>query len=290
METNVKTVSNSEVIAFQKCERFHAFSWGLKLVPKDTSTSPMTLGTIGHRGLNAYYKSKINGFDNPEAVQAGMLELSKYMNGQFNEIMPIITKRFVAYATRHAHDPIEILAVEKSFRVQLSNNIDYVFTPDIIVTYTGGPFVGQTAVWDHKWSYNFWTDNEVHFDPQLPKYIWGLRQLGYDIDFGVINQLRTREIKEPRPEQLFKRSRTVPTAGRMENIMENQLTISERIAALPDSKVWFRKAEPSLSKMNCGQCFFQDPCNQMLEGNSCEDMLQINYMPNDTAPEYDKVG
>jgi hypothetical protein len=261
------------------------FAWKLGLSPTEYS-APLNTGIIGHRVQSAYYKAKMDGYNKEECIQAGMLELSKYMGGQYSDVISLITNRFLAYVMYYVHDPVEILAVEEPFTVQLTSDIAYGFQPDVVVQYIGGPFVGSIAVWDHKWTYNFWTDNEVHFTSQLPKYMWGLRQLGYDVRHGFINQVRTREIKDPASYQLFRRARTEPTEQRIENIMKVQLEMAEEITRLPDNSTWFSKAPHSISRMNCKECFFRDPCNLMLEGRDPEQMLRVNYTQNSTAPVY----
>jgi PD-(D/E)XK nuclease superfamily protein len=268
-----KTVSDSEVYVFQMCERRHMFAYGYNLQPKKTD-QVLRIGSIGHELIGEYYKAKQNNATPDECYQAGMLYLAKnYMGVNYDDSIKIVAARFADFTEYHRYDDFRVVAVEEMFKCMLSPDIQYVFVPDLVVEKPNG----RMRVYEWKWSYNFWTLDEVHRSAQLPKYIKGLRILGYDVEDGILGQIRTRPIANPQMSQLLRDSPYTPYDVRLDNIMQVQLNIARRIRDLPSKEIWKDKAQPTISKQNCRGCPFGVPCDQMLDGNNPLTTLQTFY-------------
>lgn len=266
----MKTISDSEVTAFQKCERVHMFSYGYNLRPTKAS-KPLRIGAIGHMMLEEFYLAKQKGFSLEKCISNAMCATI----GIDDEQLPLVISRFLMFAKSHyEHDDFTIVAVEKPFECELiEGTVNFLFVPDLVVQLPNGRY----RVYEFKWGYNFWTNQEVYHLAQLPKYIWGLRKLGYDVQDGIISQLRYRPIKNPSPSQLFRESIYGPKEVRLENIIEIQRQVAYKIMALPPKEIWKETALPSLNKVTCKDCFFEIPCDQMLDGINPIKTLQINY-------------
>ncbi len=274
-------ISNSEVEAYQKCERLHWFAYGLNLTPTEHSM-PIKCGIMGHAVLEAYYRSRMNLQSHDECIQAGLAVIADYMvrHGEYYSarIIPIVTNRFLQYAKLYEHEPWEILDVEGVYIIPLANGIEYALTLDLLIKWTSGEYKGLQSVVDHKWVYNFWTADEVHMMAQIPKYLWGLQRLGSQASFGIVNQIRYRDMKGE-PDDLFKRSRIEPTQKRLENIANIQRRAAQRIVEAKGS-TWESEAIPSISKQNCRNCFFRLPCSIEIDGRDPTLTLAVNYIRN----------
>lgn len=257
----MRTVSDSEVSAYLKCERVHMFSYGYGFRPKEVSL-PLDIGTIGHRVLGEYYQALKDGLPHAACVQKGMEITAEYMDDEYSKAIPIVSERFLKYALCFKNEFKRIIAVEEPFVCELMPGIGFKFVPDLVVELP----TGEVQIWEHKWGYNFWSQDDAYDMAQAPKYIWGMRQLGYPVTKACINQLRYRAIKEPSLSQIFKRNHVSPTDTRLENIMEVHRRAATRIVNLPEKEIWKEEALPAQNKINCKDCFFRVPCRHMLDG------------------------
>ena len=164
-----------------------------------------------------------------------------------------------------------------------TDDIDFGMTLDLLVEVTTGPLRGQVLVVDHKFCYNFFTNEEIEMNSQLPKYIVTLRELGFNVRKAVLNQIRYRgDIKDGN--KLFRRSYVSPSPTRLSAIMEEQLKVSELVldrVRMPVSE-YRRIARRSMSKRNCGMCSFRGPCSMELDGRELEASraLSLHYTEN----------
>lgn len=278
-------VSNSEVETYQHCPRQHWYAYGLKRTPTD-KTLPIKHGIMGHQVLEAYYRAKMERNTHGECVQAGMSVVAKYLTEDENyhegKVIPTVTDRFLAYTKHYQDEPWNILAVEKIYAINMIEGVDYAMQLDLLVEWTEGPYKGEVIIVDHKWGYNFQTADEVFFGGQLPKYIWTIRRSGYpDVKWGMVNQIRYRAIKEPRPDQIFMRNRVEPTEAKLDNIMDAQLTVGYDIVKAKSRPDWKTTVPtPYLSRITCKNCFFKMPCGIELDGRDPTRTLAINYTDN----------
>lgn len=280
---NAEIISNSEVDAFLTCQRKHYLSYILNREPVSHGRS-LTIGIIGHEVLAAYYAHLMNNpGDSKGAYQAGIKKLTEHMqNGTSVEILSIVQILFNRYTAQDTlATGVEILFVEEDFYLPIMGEYWYALRLDLMVKATRGRRAGQVILVDHKFTYDFYTPDDLKLNPQMPKYIIALRNNGFDVQEAYINQFRTRfsfdSIKDKSDEDLFKREPVGHTAARGQGSIKQQIIVSERIIdrrKMPPS-LQEQEAVPVLNKMICRNCPFKHPCQMIEEGMSPDKAVSI---------------
>jgi hypothetical protein len=157
-------------------------------------------------------------------------------------------------------------------------------TLDLLVEETVGPSRGQMIVIDHKWIYRFHTADEIRMNAQIPKYLYTLQKSGFDVRYGILNEIRSRtDIRDPF--KLFNRAEVRPSQVRIANVMREQLRASEIISRhlTEPVAVYNENARRNISKRSCGICHFRGPCSMSLDERYDMEsrMLAIEYIGND---------
>lgn len=201
------SVSHSEVESYLLCRRKHYYGYTLSLRRVRESMS-LALGSAGHKILEAFYaKILAAGNSHDEQLEAfgDALEAAREMHAE------IMREGFEQPEQRadlrelvevfFDNEPFvlegwTILAVEKQFNLEYdpANSSRYPFVVDLIVRSPKGKIV----VVDHKFVYDFYSYEDSQLQPQIPKYIGALRALGFKVDYGVYNMLRTRKVTGPK--------------------------------------------------------------------------------------------
>jgi hypothetical protein len=172
----------------------------------------------------------------------------------------------------------KIIAAENQYRVALSDTLVYPFKFDLLVEVNG-----VLALVDHKFLYDFYTQQMIDIFPQMPKYIFGLRSHGLKVEYAIYNMFRTRKVNKI--EDRYCQRVTKPNEFRVQESMKEQLMGMKQIEA--------HKADPdffplrSANKMNCGNCSFADICEMDARGESTKLIKQAFYEPNTYGYEDD---
>jgi hypothetical protein len=214
----VSAISHSRVESYLTCRRkdYYGYQFPNEDFDPDTQHSrgirrirtsdSLALGSAIHRCLAAFYQTLLNAGDTHYrqlaafnlGVEAAWAELAVlygegYENagGRYSDIETILTMYF-------AHEPFilsrkgcVVLGVEMEFRLEYDTDTDasLPFVIDLIFR----DEQGRVAVCDHKSSYNLFDEEGTDLMPQIPKYIAGVRALGYPAAYGVYNVLRTQK-------------------------------------------------------------------------------------------------
>lgn len=286
-----KVISHSEVETYLLCEQRHFYAFGdntfgdqVGLEPKKMSDA-LYRGIVGHDALSVFYVTlkDTNLYDlaSKNAVdrvmQWAMRDEPKYniltdLNGR---LLP----RYFEYARTKWDEGWRPEYVEHEFRLKfMVGDIEYVypFKPDVIMRDPAG----NLWVWDHKFVYNFYTQDEINLLPQIPKYIGALRALGLHIKGGYYNQIRHREVKD-----LDKHNRLdpfVPTDARVVNAFKQQIKVMVEIAGLKEGLVsqWEESVTRTLNGMVCKTCSFKYLCAATLNGQDGVLMRKVEFSPN----------
>jgi hypothetical protein len=288
--TSSRKVSNSEVVAFNTCERKYYYQYDLNLEPKTPSTS-IYRGTVGHACLEAYYltlQGLFPGQKTPEiyarAERAGMMVLTNKIDGaDLNQSQALMELRiligdYFRYAKRTQHDWL-ILQVEQFYDLDLTEDFSYSLRLDLVARIDG-----MVTIIDHKFVYNFWSQDDLDLSPQLPKYTAALRAHGIRVDRCLVNQIRTR-IRQSKPyedHEKFKYSYSVPNDQEIQNHLIEQIKVSRRVVdhrALP-IEVRAREVTRTLSQMVCRMCSVRNLCIMELKGISVENDIKIDFQQN----------
>jgi CRISPR/Cas system-associated exonuclease Cas4 (RecB family) len=201
------SVSHSEVDSYLLCRRKHYYGYGLSL-QRVTTSSSLATGTAIHQIADAFYSAILAAGNTIQLQQAAIGDAIKAAKVKLDEIMvdfeqdeKRVSLEELFFTWYLPNEPFisngwRILASEKKFNLQYDENeagdpLTYPFVIDLIVRDPEG----KTVVVDHKAVWDFYTDADAELQPQIPKYIAGLRALNFKVDYGMYNMLRTRLIR-----------------------------------------------------------------------------------------------
>lgn len=290
-------ISNTEAATANACE----LQWGFGFHPEMKYTKreisvARDRGILFHEGLEVYYKGIRDGRDPDESAQEALthiheLRVKELMAGDFadfdkievlNWIHETLNKYFEHYSEDHKF--WEVLEVE-AFHAQEFDGEDDFYLParlDMTIYQKAGKFKGETSPVDHKTTYDFYNQWKLKLNSQFPLYILALRAARFAgkpepvVKRVIVNQIRTRELKDPSPYDLFKREFQAYSSVRLKNVRDNNLKLAARLAYLKrlpwDEAVTEIKA--ALGSNACQYCDFKDICDATFDDRPTDDIIQ----------------
>lgn len=278
-------ISNSEVDSFLTCERKHLFSFVFEREAKKKSRS-LSIGIVGHEVLAVYYRALQAGMNKGDAEKEAM----RHLTGIFREdeydpdslatvyslINRYISQDTLAGGTR-------ILEVETDFYLPITEEYWYAMRLDLLVEALVGSLRGKVLLVDHKFTYDFYTEDDLQLNPQMPKYAAAVRHAGYPVYDAYINQIRTRFpahlIEKKTSADLFSRMPVDLTVPRVRSALSHQMIISKRIIERRKMPIELQieEAVPVLNKMICRNCPFKSACAMVEDGLPVEKALGPEY-------------
>ena len=274
----VRKISNSETSAFLSCERKWYYQYVLNLTPVANSVA-LSRGVIGHECLAIYYQDLMDGKSYEDAEQAAYFELQKYFNDAFDITMLVgLMELLQAYFMFARDDGWKILAVERMYDVPVSSDYSYVMRLDLIARLSDG----RTALIDHKFVYDFYQQDMIDMNVQLPKYMGALNYNGQGVDVAMLNQIRHRTKKGPMADdEKFRRSMLQPSGTEIKQIMREQFSASDRIVAFRNTDDdGESKVLRTQNNMTCKNCSMLSLCKADLMGSDTSLMKKIDYKIN----------
>lgn len=263
--------SHSETESFRACERRHFYGYGLRLRHGRPSIA-LARGSLGHEVLAEFYARCQSGssFQDAKAGAYGLLrsrlgEIEElYPNDRVREDLSFCFKDYFSLAERE-FDRIEVLGVEESFNVQITESFSLPFVVDLILRYAG-----RLEAWDHKFVWDFFNPNVVDLSPQLPLYYAGLAMLDYPhatVRYNEIRYRSTNEIKE-NPDSRINRPAPRITPQRIRTTMEEHIQVGQRILELRRMglKNWEKQVVRAGNNQTCKNCDFAKMCIGELNG------------------------
>lgn len=280
-EDVARKISNSEVDAFLTCERKYYYAHGLNVEPRNTSTA-LSRGIIGHEVLAEYYEHLMNNpGDFERAEYAGRAVVHKYLQTSdpfSSEMLYDLDRIIIRYFKYARDDNWEILAVERAYSIPVNEDFEYAMRLDLLARIDG-----EITVVDHKFVYDFWQQDDLDMNAQMPKYLGTMKFNGVNATACMINQLRHRLKKGPMTDdEMFKRSPLRPTQVEIRNVLREQIIASERIIerrAL-DREEHSKVALRTMNKMICKNCSMLPLCKSELMGGDITNMLAVDYRKN----------
>lgn len=280
-------ISNTEVTTKNICDYAHYMHFIKGVAPKKLPT-PLYRGIVGHSALEAYYLLMKEGAVVDECREAALAVVDKEIEHvaetsaeDFERVQLLVNIRSLIrdYAEVYRVEPFKVLEVEKKFFTPVDQELDihYGLQLDTLVEMISGEFRGDLVVMDHKFVYNFKTALDIQMDAQLPKYIKTLRDNGYFVTKGLFNQVRTRQMKSPGPEDLYRRTWLKANKYETAQIWKEQAKVAKELQDLKTNPNY----EPvrTMSYVTCRSCMFQKPCKAALDGTDVSTMLQSNFEP-----------
>ena len=259
----MRLISNSEVGTWLHCKRQYYYGFVADLEPK-VESDPLTKGTLIHAILEQYYVGKASGYDESECVEMAMQPLIDAAQKPYSDISDLgdVRELMLAYFAHYLENDAryKVYAVETELKANITENYALAGTIDLIVQDEED---GRFLLWDHKSSYNFWTDAQAEITGQFPKYVFLGRQAGLDVKGFIINQIRTRKLKPGN--ELFRRTRVNPTENKIRSVMRQHMQASEEIIAYRQTND-LDLATPRFDKYACAHCSFIDLCDAQSNG------------------------
>jgi len=271
-QTNYQAVSNSEAMTYLHCEKKHYFQFALGLQSRN-HPDPLQHGKLGHQVLHHYYKTRKAGSGHQDAVGAAM---DVYHNDQTTPTLVKMANmtKLLQYFDHYKDDDFKVLLVEEPVQITLANSI-YPFTADLVIEYPSGAIV----LWDHKIVEKFWNDNRPKYEPQLYKYVFALREKGYNVTQAKYNFIKTVDAKDG---EQFKRVPIKLNNTKIKNMMRDHEDAAERIIQRRRIPVAQYKNQ-SIRNLSyaCDRCQFKLLCELELEGRDISRTMALEFEPND---------
>ncbi|GHF92256.1 PD-(D/E)XK nuclease family protein [Streptomyces griseosporeus] len=297
-------VSNTEASNADSCE----LAWGFGFHPdmnfqlRDMGEARVR-GIIGHEALEIFYKSLQQGesYDVSKAnalAHIQQLRVKELLAGEFADLKRITILNYLYdilklyfETNRSDVENWEILEVEGFHAQEQTGEVDFYLPSrlDLVVYHKRGPFAGETSPVDHKFTYDFWNEWKLKLNAQFPLYILALRATRYAgkpepvVRRVIVNQFRTRKLKDPQVEDLLKRDVQAYESDFIESVFANHMKKAVRLAYLKrlpwDEAVTEMKA--SLGSMNCQYCDFKELCLATFEGRDPKNAIDAMYKRNE---------
>lgn len=271
------TVSHSEVDTYLRCRRAWYYGYGLNL-ERITSSTSLRRGTLGHLALEHFFLTLAAG----GSFEDAKLAAQKIINEQVTndpaifqlglEVMECLSFFYEGYPFHNW----TVLAVEKEFLLPIYEGLDFPLVVDLIIQ---DPW-GLVWVIDHKFMWDFLTENDSELQSQIPKYVGAMRAAGFQVDRAGYNILRYRSVKDNSVETRY---RFVPlydlTDLRVQTTFREHAIIAKQIQdikALPvEQQNWL--SVRIQNKLVCKSCAFKEICIAELNDRQPALTIDANY-------------
>lgn len=297
-------ISNTEVQQAYNCEQAWLFGFHPEMHYQLKSFGiARTRGILGHSALEIFYKGLKEERDYDQCAQEALqfiqdLRIKELMNDDFanpemitllNFLYTILGKYFEYY--REDVENWEILDIEAFFATEFHGEVDFYLPSrlDLVVYHKHGEFAGETSPVDHKFVGDFWKKPKLLLNSQLPLYNKALRSARFAgkpkpvVNRAIINQIRTRALKNPTNEDLFQRATQSYSVKRTEKVFDNHMKTAVRLAylkRLPLAEA-HEEIQASLGSMACQYCDFKDLCDATFEGTDTSLIIEATLKPNE---------
>jgi hypothetical protein len=279
-------ISHSEVQDYALCKRRHYYRY-IEGIDKIDDSSALFRGTVGHAALQGYYGVMAE-LDSPadqkalhdEAVEVAFAEFRKLYKKTVDDgkHMPLEEILFDWY---FPNEPFvqhgwQILAVEKKFQIEIEKDLIYPFTVDLVAYDRNG---NMTMV-DHKFVYDFYGKAALSLNPQLPRYVGGMRALGFPVTRAYYNEIRTRPMgKAHTARDRLTQDEVILSQARMDKTWDELYGMAVEIKDLKSAldigqlnEIAFRTA----NEHTCKNCPFRLVCEAELNDENPE-LIRKSY-------------
>jgi len=246
----------------------------------------LTRGIIGHAVMRDYWLGLQAGEDY-DVLTERLLEKIFPTVMSFDVFQPVDLAADLVrllsdyFAVNRERDLLfDVIEVEKEYRIPIGNDFFIHMYVDLIARVPG---YSGVSVLDHKFMYDFLSEDDKNLQPQLPRYIGALMADGYVIKNALYHELRYRVTNEGKinPSTYFRLSPVHITRERVERSMLEFIAEGEEAAGYKQlsEEDWNFKARRAATKNNCRSCSFTQICTAELQGQETELMLSHVYQP-----------
>lgn len=274
-------ISNSDIDQFQQCERKFYYSRVLELIPLELPM-PMQIGTFGHTMMEEFFKVILAGGSYEDAsLSAGQCLIDVIDNPMMGKVY----RHVLAFGAYFLNQPWKVVALEEKGSFPVTDDLEFGFTPDLIIEFTEGPLKGQQAVLDYKFTGQYWNDRELNMSQQIPKYIiYKNERDGTKIHRGAVVMLNTRAGVDKTGNDLFIIKWLPITKAKLATIKHENEVMMKRIEPYFSAELGDVEQEVirTVNKNTCKMCWFADDlCPMDLNGQDTKRVIARNYKKND---------
>ena len=294
-------VSSSSATAALTCwQRWvYAHHPDYNIVPK-TLGPALTRGISGHSVLEAFYAAIYDGATIKSArkdAKEELLDLALTAGEEGDPIKAQVLSELsdtLEYYFDYYSDDIEtwdILSVELRQDMPLLD--DSVYLPsrlDLVAKARKGKYKGEVHPVDHKFVYDFWPEDLLTLNTQMPLYIATTRhQFPNEIvKRAVVNQIRYRfkdsdkvPLRERPESDVFRRDVITPTANEILVTLEDHTLVAKNIARYMQIPAKDLKLPRAITKPNCEYCHYTTLCMVERRGDDPKHLIQAQFKKND---------
>lgn len=254
-----KLISYSEVDSLTQCEQKHHYAHVDKITTAGSSQG-LSRGNAGHKFFETFFKELLKGKSTEEAKMEAITEVASDLNTPLSLCIEWVDKVWPTLGWK-------IVAVEIEVRIAISPTLVYPMKADLIVEIDG-----ELVLVDHKFLYDFYTQQMIDIFPQMPRYMVALQANGLDVKYAIYNMVRTRKVNSFTDR--YQRLETRPNKFRLKQAINEQIQGMKRIeAGIPVPM-------HTANKMNCGNCQFAELCSAEIRGENTKLMREHFFVPN----------
>lgn len=291
----MRRISNSEVGTWLTCRRKYFYAFDMNIAPKkqfhnsnSDRVTTLAVGLLGHEVFGVFYSGLQEGLSFAEAKQAAIDTLTQFMMDpkEYNQAVVLrttqILQRFFSLRAEQDHEKYQVLDVEKQYDLPLTEDFSYVFRFDLLLKIRGTPYI---ELWDHKFKWDFFSDEALSLSGQMPKYLAALRANGINPKAVRLNQLRSKPPAQNwGPRDFFRLAESAPSNAKVANAMREQIIASQEITEWREQPFEIKKAT-ALRSMDsfpnpCTRCPFNTICRMEYDGGNITHLVAKEFGPN----------
>lgn len=283
-------MSHSEAEAFATCPRKHFYGYGMR-ISRNKVSDALALGSIGHAWLAKYFTAVhyMGGWDKVDVMDIVTPETQILMaQGTDPAIIQKLVRIFVAFKNENPFLDYKVLAVEGTFETKITD--DFWFAPFIIDLVIQHKVTKKIYVVDHKFNKDFFKPWDLELMPQIPLYIGGLRQNGFNIEGGFYHVLRKGFGVKATDKDIIQFVPLDPSDARIKNTFIDHIKHNQNIRLLRSLPLEEWANHPLVTRVNnnmiCGHCQFKSICVGDLNGHSTSLLLKTEYSVKDAEQDY----
>ena len=185
-------ITNSQAKTFLRCSQQYDYKFSRLLTPRRVGL-PLKRGSWLHELLETHYAGG-DWKDKHKELTKEFMKLFEEEREYYGDLPTICKNIMLAYLYRWRDEDSEwtVIETERKFEVELPKGNTLVFKVDAIIEDDYGRWLVE-----HKSHKTIPNDNYRFIDIQSARYVWGLNQLGWDIQGVIWNYIRTKEPTKP---------------------------------------------------------------------------------------------
>lgn len=278
-------ISHSEINAYRQCPRRHWYGYLRRIERRDGQSNAATRGSLTHTILEEYFTHRKAGDSHELSMSfADIMLTQNMMHPDALDVHRML--KWFGKANPLPEDKYRVSAIEKRFAIPIVGDVQLVAALDVIVRDSDGNY----AVVDTKTTYDFYTEERIAMDTQLPEYLHMLRSKGLPADYAMILQLRSRKLKAENETEaaMIRLTKIKPSEATMRNVWRDTVITADEIIVARDKYDMCAElyagsnvedGGPARTAIDavCKMCPFRMLCIAELQEEGADLLLQAQY-------------